>query len=174
MLIQLTGLSGAGKTTIAYGMQSLLEQEGRSIVIIDGDVYRQTLCKDLSFSREDRVENIRRLGKVAHGYVQEGYIAIIAAINPYEVARQELKKLYDAHTVWINCSLAELVRRDTKGLYKRALLPDDDPNKLNNLTGINDVFEIPTAAFVLDTTNNTVDESVRKLYGYMKAMGNWQ
>jgi adenylylsulfate kinase len=174
MLIQLTGLSGAGKTTIANQTKSLLDAEGRAVIIIDGDIYRQTLCKDLGFSKEDRIENIRRLGKLANDYSRQGYIAIIAAINPYEAARQELMKSYNAHTVWVNCNLDELIRRDTKGLYKRALLPDGDPGKLNNLTGINDVFEIPTSAFVLDTSKETVDESVRKLYSYIKAMGNRQ
>jgi adenylylsulfate kinase len=168
MLIQLTGLSGAGKTTIAKEVKTALDAAGHSTIIIDGDVYRQTLCKDLGFSKEDRQENIRRLGKLANEHAQEGSIAIVAAINPYEAIRQELVALYDAKTVWIDCSLEELIRRDTKGLYKRALLPDNDPNKLTNLTGVNDLFEQPVHAnLILHTSEETIAESVQKLYSFI-------
>ena len=168
MLIQLTGLSGAGKTTIAKEVKTLLDAAGRSTFIIDGDVYRQTLCKDLGFSKEDRQENIRRLGKLANEHAQEGSIAIVAAINPYEAIRQELVALYHAKTVWIDCNLEELIRRDTKGLYKRALLPDHDPNKLTNLTGVNDLFENPAHAdLILHTSEETIAESVQKFHSYI-------
>lgn len=147
----------------------MLEADGQQVIIIDGDVYRQTLCKDLGFSKEDRQENIRRLGKLGNEYSWRGYIAIVAAINPYQAIREELINDYQAKTVWIDCSLEELIRRDTKGLYKRALLPDGDPNKLTNLTGVNDQFEIPLQAdLVLDTANETADESADKLFKFIK------
>jgi adenylylsulfate kinase len=142
-LIQLTGLSGAGKSTLAMAVKSSLEKEGLPVEIIDGDNYRKTVCKDLGFSREDRMENIRRLGNLAHSFVQQQRIAIIAAINPYEEVRRELELNYGARTVWIYCPLNVLIERDTKGLYKRAFLPEGDPGKLSNLSGVNDPYEEP-------------------------------
>lgn len=145
MIIQLCGLSGAGKTTIARSVQRKAAASGLPIEIIDGDAYRESLCRDLSFSKEDRCENVRRLGFVASRLSDHGVVCIISAINPYETVRRELKMKY-AHvkTVHIDCSLNELISRDTKGLYKRALLPDNHPDKLNNLTGVNDPFEAPS------------------------------
>src|SRR5688572_24134009 len=101
MIIQLTGLSGAGKSTLAEGVKSLLEKQSLKIEIIDGDVYRKTLCKDLGFSKEDRIENIRRLGKAAWSFKEQADIIMIAAINPFEAIRNELKEKYGAKTVLI-------------------------------------------------------------------------
>lgn len=168
LLVQLTGLSGAGKTTLAENVRLSLEEQGLKAVVLDGDAYRKTLCSDLGFSREDRCENIRRLGKAAHGYVVNGHIAIIAAINPFEEVRRELQEKYDAQTVWIKCDLGILLQRDTKGLYKRALLPDDDPAKIFNLTGINDVYELPLAAdLIIDTGNEMPEQSASALFQFI-------
>lgn len=144
MIIQLCGLSGAGKTTIAKNVQRKAAAYGTPIEIIDGDNYRELLCRDLGFSKEDRCENIRRLGFVASRLSNHGVVSIISAINPYEAIRRELSASY-AHvkTVYIDCAVDELIARDTKGLYKRALLPEGHPDRLSNLTGINDPFEIP-------------------------------
>lgn len=171
----MTGLSGAGKTTIARQVKELLEKDGIAIVLVDGDEYRKTLCKDLGFSKEDRQENIRRLGKAAFDFVQDGKVAIIAAINPYEAIRQELKNNYNAKTVWVQCPLDELIKRDTKGLYKKALLPDDDPEKVKNLTGVNDVFETPLSAdIILYTDKETAENSAERLYLFILAALNRQ
>jgi adenylylsulfate kinase len=91
-IIQLTGLSGAGKTTLATKVVEQLKAKGIEAILIDGDVYRKTICKDLGFSKEDRLENIKRLGLVADEFSSLGKTVIIAAINPYEAARQELSK----------------------------------------------------------------------------------
>ncbi|MDP4261972.1 MAG: adenylyl-sulfate kinase [Bacteroidota bacterium] len=168
MIIQLTGLSGSGKTTLAGLVKQLLENDNRQVEVIDGDIYRKTLCKDLGFSREDRCENIRRLGAVAHSFVCMGKIAIIAAINPFEFVRLELKEKYLARTAWIKCDIGILSKRDTKGLYKRSLLPDDHPDKIFNLTGINDIYETPFSPdLVIDTGNETVGQSTQKLYQFI-------
>ncbi|MEI2737918.1 MAG: adenylyl-sulfate kinase [Chitinophagaceae bacterium] len=168
LLIQLTGLSGAGKSTIAGKVKDLLDEAGLPSVVIDGDEYRKTLCKDLGFSKDDRFENIRRLGKLAFSFTEKGIIAIIAAINPFEEIRKELRDEYGAKTVWVNCGLEELIRRDTKGLYKKALLPDNSPDKIHNLTGINDTFEEPAGAdLVLSTTSEMPAESAEKLYQFI-------
>jgi adenylylsulfate kinase len=168
MIFQFTGLSGAGKTSIAQALKTKLESQGLRTEVIDGDQYRQTICKGLGFSKEDRCENIRRLGKVAESFRNQNCIAIISAINPYEVVRQELKETYGAKTIWVNCEVDVLIDRDTKGLYKRALLPNDHPDKINNLTGINDTYEIPhNADLVLYTSRETLEESTEKVFAFI-------
>ena len=89
--IQLTGLSGAGKSTLSQAVAEFLERDGYLVEVIDGDIYRKTLCRDLGFSHQDRMENIRRLGAVAHSFSTQGKIAILSAINPFEQVRQELE-----------------------------------------------------------------------------------
>jgi adenylylsulfate kinase len=171
MVIQFTGLSGAGKTTLAQKVKLLLEQKQLKVEIIDGDVYRNTLCKDLGFSKEDRCENIRRLGKVAHEFSAAGSIAIIAAINPFEAIRNELDKKYAANTIWIKCAVNVLTERDTKGLYKRAALPDGHPDKIHNLTGVNDVYEVPALPHLaIDTASETPDISADKLFRFITGL----
>lgn len=168
MIIQLTGLSGAGKTTLVEGVKSLLEKHSFRIEIIDGDAYRKTLCKDLGFSKEDRMENIRRLGKAAWSFKDKADFILIAAINPFEVIRNELKEKYATKTVWIKCDIPVLIKRDTKGLYKRALLHDDHPDKIFNLTGVNDTYEIPAEPdLVIDTSNEPAGQSVHKFYEFL-------
>lgn len=168
LLIQLTGLSGAGKTTLAENIKLLSEAQQLKTEIIDGDIYRKTLCKDLGFSKADRGENIRRLGKAAHSFTGSKDIVIIAAINPFEQIRKELKEKYDAKTVWVKCDLDILLQRDTKGLYKRAMLPDDHRDKIFNLTGVNDMYEEPTSPnLVVDTGKETIEQSTQKIYQFI-------
>lgn len=165
----MTGLSGAGKTTLSYNIKGELEKRGYKTEVIDGDDYRQTLCKDLGFSRADRIENIRRLGFVGKILARNGVIVILSAINPYEEARRELKEnSRQIKTVWIDCDLETLQKRDTKGLYERAFLPDDHPDKLNNLTGVNDPFENPRDAdLIIKTDDETARESTAKLLNFI-------
>ena len=167
MIIQLCGLSGAGKTTISAHLQSKAAIHGIPVEIIDGDDYRRMLCRDLGFSKEDRCENIRRLGFVASRLAAYGVISIICAINPYDAIRKELKRLYQqVMTVYVDCPLEDLIVRDTKGLYKRAFLPDNHPDKLHNLTGVNDPFEAPAAPDLhLQTNVKTIDACVQELWG---------
>lgn len=114
------------------------------------------LCADLGLSKADRWENIRRLGQAAYVFTGSRYVVIIAAINPFEEARRERKEKYGVKTVWINCSITVLIERDTKGLYKRALLPENHPEKLNNLTGINDDYDLPsTCDLIINTHQQT-------------------
>jgi adenylylsulfate kinase len=157
LLIQFTGLCGVGKTTLAYLVKEKLLSKGYKVEVIDGDEFRKHLCKDLTFSKEDREENIRRLGIVSNILARNGIITLLAAINPYETIRKEIREYGNqVKTVWINCELDALIQRDTKGLYKRAMLPSGHPNKLNNLTGINNTYDIPlTYDILIDTTNNS-------------------
>lgn len=171
ILIQLTGLSGAGKTTIANNVKNELENLCFKAEVIDGDEYRKSLCKGLGFSKDDRCENIRRLGFVGMKLAEHDVIAILAAINPYEEARGELQQKSDlVKTVWIDCDLETLKRRDPKGLYERAFLPEGDPNKISNLTGVNDPFEIPADPdLIIKTNEETESESTQKLLQFILA-----
>ena len=134
--------------------------------IIDGDEYRSVICKDLGFSKADRNENIRRLGFLASRFSAHGIVTIISAINPYDDIRKELVEKYEhVSIVHIDCPVATLINRDTKGLYKRSQLPDNDPNKIKNLTGINDPFEIPTDADLILNSDSEIQEvSAEKLF----------
>src|SRR5688572_29725952 len=109
MIIQLTGLSGSGKTTVSQLTRKLLEKKGIKVIIIDGDVYRASLCSDLGFSCKDRIENIRRLGIAGHEQSKNCDVVIIAAINPFEESRNALVEQYGAKTVWLDCDLSILI-----------------------------------------------------------------
>lgn len=150
-IIQLTGLSGSGKTTLSNALFEWGNHQHLKVKVIDGDVYRQTLCKDLGFSKADRLENISRLGAYAGSIADDYDLVCIAAINPYEEGRNNLRLKYGALLIWLKCDLKTLISRDPKGLYRKALLPDTHPDKIHNLTGLNDTFEIP------DLTDLTLD-----------------
>jgi adenylylsulfate kinase len=169
MFIQMTGLSGSGKSTIANKAKIELEKQGYRVEVIDGDYYREHLCKDLGFSKNDRNENIKRLGFVGNVLAKNGIISIMSAINPYEEIRAELRKFSNnTKTIYIKADIDTLIHRDPKGLYKRAMLPDNDPNKLKNFTGISDTFDPPLVCdLVIETDKQVEEESVKKLVKYI-------
>jgi len=173
MIIQFTGMSGAGKSTLAMAAKQILaiSHPRLNIEVIDADEYRKTVCADLGFSRADRQENMRRLAAVAAQFSRQGAIALIAAINPYEEVRTEIKARYDAPLVFIHCSLPELIRRDTKGLYHRALLPDNHPQNIGNLTGVNDPYELPsTPELILHTSEDSLPTCIGQLCAFLTSM----
>jgi adenylylsulfate kinase len=169
MIVLICGLSGAGKTTLAQNVKGKLEAQGTKAEIIDGDEYRKMLFKELSFSQQDRFENIRRLGFIANKFSKQGIIAIVSAINPFEEIRQELFQNYDdVKIVSLHCPVEILIERDTKGLYARALLPDGHPEKLYNLTGINDHFDVPQHPdLYLDSGSQSVAECTAILFDFI-------
>jgi adenylyl-sulfate kinase len=160
LFVQMTGLSGAGKTTIARALEKRLRARGFLVEIIDGDEYREGICRDLGFSKEDRNTNIRRLGFLGKVLARNNVITILAAINPYEEIRQELKEQGDfIKTVYIKCDLNTVVQRDPKGLYEKAIR-----GEVSNFTGISDPFEYPqNPDLVIDTSKESVSNSVSKL-----------
>jgi adenylylsulfate kinase len=167
-LFQMTGLSGAGKSSIANLLKNRLLAMNIKVEIIDGDEFRKTLCSDLGFSKEDRIENIKRLGFVANLLSRNEIITIIAAINPYNLARNELKERYHAKLIYVKCDVETLRQRDTKGLYERAFLPENHPDKIHNLTGVNDTFEIPeNPDLVIDTSEENLEDSLRKVLDFI-------
>lgn len=170
MIIQFCGLSGSGKTTLASNAKEYFKNKKINIEVLDGDEYRKGLCSDLGFSKEDRNINIRRLAFVASRFSQYNIIPIICAINPYESIRKEITASYPAvKTVYIRCSLEELIRRDTKGMYARAMLPDGHPGKIHNLSGVNDPFEEPANPdLVIETDSEGVLQSSENLVKFIE------
>jgi adenylylsulfate kinase len=169
MIILLCGLSGSGKTTLAQNVKIRLSGNDIPVEIIDADVYRQKLFPNLGYTKEDRFENIRRLGFIAGKLSGHGVVTIISAINPYDVIRRELIATYpDVKLIHIDCPVKILVQRDTKGLYKRALLPEGHPDKLTNLSGVNDPFQIPSSPDLYINTHITKQaEATEMLAGFI-------
>ena len=137
--IWFTGLSGAGKSTLARGLSAHLWNMSLRHKLLDGDELRRTICRDLGFTREDRDENIRRIGQSASDLNESGMIAIVAVISPYRNARLKARQRCDRFIeVFVDCSLDTLLRRDPKGLYGRALA-----GKIENFSGVSDPYEAP-------------------------------
>lgn len=148
--IWLTGLSGAGKSTIAGILAGRLERRGRTVTLLDGDVVRTHLSKGLGFSKDDRDTNIRRIGFVASEVVRHGGAVICAVVSPYESTRNEARQMVGPRSfvlVHVATPLEECERRDVKGLYARARR-----GEIRGLTGIDDPYEPPTAPDVVLTT----------------------
>jgi adenylyl-sulfate kinase len=160
VFIQMTGLSGAGKTTLAAAAKEELTSRGvRNIEIIDGDEYREGLCSDLGFSKDDRNTNIRRLGFVGRVLARNDVVVIMSAINPYEEVRQEI----GGKLVYIKTGLDAVIERDVKGLYAKAL-----SGEIPNFTGISDPFEEPSAPdLVMETDKDTVQDCTTQLCDFI-------
>src|ERR1700741_2098202 len=134
-----TGMSGAGKSTISHLLEQQLRALGAKVEVLDGDVVRTHLSKGLGFTKEDRDENIRRIGFVCELLTRQGVIAIAAAISPYRAIRDELRAAISPFVeVYVTCPLEVLLKRDVKGLYKRALT-----GEIPHFTGITDPYEPP-------------------------------
>ncbi|MBK4731760.1 adenylyl-sulfate kinase [Oxynema sp. CENA135] len=163
-----TGLSGAGKTTISRGVEKELRARGYSIEILDGDIVRTNLTKGLGFSKEDRDENIRRIGFVSHLLTRNGVIVLVSAISPYREMRREVRKrIGDFVEVFANAPLAVCEERDVKGLYKKARA-----GEIKQFTGIDDPYETPEEPEVnCHTDKESIDESVKKVLDYLASKG---
>jgi len=158
-VVWLTGLSGAGKSTIAFELERRLFQDGKIVYVLDGDKMRHGLCSDLAFSPEDRQENIRRVGEVAALIADTGLIVIAAFISPYRSDREMVRRMVPAGRfveVHVHADLEVCEERDPKGLYAKARA-----GVIKDFTGISAPYEAPDAAeVVLNTGESTPDECV--------------
>ncbi len=166
--IWLTGLSGAGKSTVANLLAKRLRDGGAKVEVLDGDVIRTNLSKGLGFSKEDRDTNIRRIGFVCSLLSRNGVIAIAAAISPYRSVRDEVRAINTNFVeVFADCPLDTLVERDVKGLYKKALA-----GEIKSFTGVSDPYEAPENPEVgLNSGAETPDESAEIVWEYLIRSG---
>jgi adenylylsulfate kinase len=158
-VLWLTGLSGAGKTTLAGRLVPELRARGLRVEVLDGDEVRTNLSKGLGFSKEDRDTNVRRIGYVARLLARNGVAAITAAISPYREVRREVRRAVeddgaDFVEVYVECPLEVLAERDVKGLYKRALA-----GEIQGFTGVSDPYEAPSTPDVTVRTHEEAAEA---------------
>lgn len=163
-----TGLSGAGKTTISQAVAEQLQAQGYQLEVLDGDIVRTNLTKGLGFSKEDRDENIRRIGFVSHLLTRNGVIVIVSAISPYRVAREEVReRIGDFVEVFVNAPLDVCESRDVKGLYKKARA-----GEIKQFTGIDDPYEAPINPEIECRTDlEDLEESVNKVMTKLQELG---
>jgi len=163
-----TGLPCSGKSTLAEIIAPELKRRGRGVEILDGDVVRTNLTKGLGFSKEDRDENIRRIGFVCGLLSKHGAIAISAAISPYRSVRDEVRsKIENFIEVYVETPLDLCIQRDVKGMYKKALAGD-----MKNFTGISDPYEPPLHPEILiQTQKESPEESAARILGRLERMG---
>jgi adenylylsulfate kinase len=165
-LFWFTGLSGAGKSTLAHSVEERLHQEGYRTFVLDGDNVRHGLCADLSFSDEDRKENIRRVGHMSMLYVEACIIVLTAFISPFRSDRDNVRKIAgpDFHEIYCQCSLEVCEDRDVKGLYKRARA-----GEIPDFTGISSPYEAPEFADLTVDTESQLEECGNSVFDYIAA-----
>ncbi|MEO0540370.1 MAG: adenylyl-sulfate kinase [Cyanobacteria bacterium P01_A01_bin.105] len=163
-----TGLSGSGKTTISQALAAKLRALDVKLEILDGDIVRTNLTKGLGFSKEDRDENIRRIGFVSHLLTRNGVIVLVSAISPYKAVRDEVRdRIGDFMEVYASAPVDVCAERDVKGLYAKAF-----SGEIKNFTGVSDPYEAPDHPEVnCETQNETLEESVDKVFSKLQEMG---
>jgi adenylyl-sulfate kinase len=163
-----TGMSGSGKSTLATLIAARLRARHARVEVIDGDIIRTQLCHGLGFSRDDRQENIRRIGFVCELLSRNGVIAIAAAISPYRACRDELRsRIANFIEIYMHCPVDVLVERDVKGLYKKAIA-----GEIPHFTGISDPYEPPvTPEVTVDSSKDSLEDSVASILRVLEARG---
>ncbi|WP_018625597.1 adenylyl-sulfate kinase [Kangiella aquimarina] len=165
-----TGLSGSGKSTVANAVESLLLENGNHSYLLDGDNIRHGLNKDLSFSEDDRVENIRRIGEVTKLFTDAGLIVLSAFISPFKADRQQVRELHGVGEfveVFVDTPLEVCEQRDPKGLYKKARAGD-----IKNFTGLDSPYEAPEAPEIhLKTDQQSVDKLAQQVLQHLRDNG---
>ena len=169
-LLWFTGLSGSGKSTLAHAVEEKLHSLGYKTIVLDGDNIRQGLCKDLGFSVEDRIENLRRIGEVSKLFVEAGIITLAAYISPYISARNNIREILaqgDFFEIYCMCPLDICEARDVKGMYKRAR-----SGEILSFTGISAPYEEPeNPEIIINTDSQSLEESIEVVMGFLKKVG---
>ena len=169
-VVWFTGLSGSGKSTISEIVQKKLFASDHLAYVLDGDNIRHGLNKDLGFSPEDRVENIRRIGEVAKLFREAGVIVLTAFISPYRKDRDAVREIIDDgrfFEVYVNADIETCKKRDPKGLYEKAIA-----GKIPEFTGISAPYEAPVSPeLTVDTTSESAEQSAQKVMDFLKASG---
>jgi adenylyl-sulfate kinase len=160
-----TGLSGAGKSTLSEKVAGELRRRGLKVEVLDGDEVRTNLSAGLTFSKEDRDINIKRIGYVCKLLTRNGVWCISAAISPYRDVRDYNRaQIGNFVEIYVECSIEKLTERDVKGLYKKALA-----GEIKNFTGVSDPYEPPLKAEItVNSEKETVDQSLQKILGYLE------
>ena len=170
VVLWFTGLSGSGKSTIAHALEGRLYDRGCTTYVFDGDNVRHGLCSDLGFDREDRSENIRRIGEMVRLFVDAGFIALTAFISPFREDRDRLKSIIgeaDLIEIYCQCDIAVCEKRDVKGLYARAR-----KGEIPDFTGISSPYEEPLAPdLVLDTDKLDLEQTLDKIENLLVERG---
>jgi adenylyl-sulfate kinase len=163
-----TGLPSAGKSTLADLLAPELRRRGHGVEVFDGDVVRTHLCKGLGFSKEDRDENIRRIGFVCAMVTRHGGAAIAAAISPYRAIREEVRgKVQNFVEVYVKTAVETCIQRDVKGLYKKALA-----GEIKGFTGVDDPYEAPAnPELIILTEEETPQESAARIVRKLEELG---
>ena len=166
--IWFTGLSGAGKSTIAGLLEQELRNRGRLVEVLDGDVVRTHLSKGLGFSRADRDTNILRIGWVCEVLSRNGVVAIAAAISPYRATREQVRaRIGNFVEVFVDCPLDACIDRDVKGLYRKALA-----GEIKEFTGVSDPYEAPlNPEITVHTDREAPAESATRIIAYLEQTG---
>ncbi|RKY96096.1 MAG: adenylyl-sulfate kinase [Candidatus Hydrothermota bacterium] len=166
--IWFTGLPSSGKSTIANRVAEILKNKGYKVEQLDGDVTRKYLSKGLGFTKEDRDENIRRVGFVAKLLTRNGVFVTAAFVSPYREIRDEIRKeIGNFVEVYVKCPVEVCIERDVKGMYKKAL-----KGEIKNFTGIDDPYEEPlNPEVIVETDKETVEESVGKVMRKLAELG---
>ncbi len=167
--IWFTGLSGAGKSTLSLRVKEEINRRGlHKVEVLDGDIVRTNLSKGLSFSKEDRDTNIRRIGFVCSLLSRNDAIAIAAAISPYQSVRDEVRQTIGRFVeVYCHCPIEVLAERDVKGLYKKALA-----GEIKHFTGVSDPYEAPeNPEVVIESGSESIDESVARIMRKLEDLG---
>ena len=163
-----TGLPCSGKTTIADKLAPILRERGKNVERLDGDIVRKGLTRDLGFSKEDRDMNIERVTFVAKLLTRNNVIVLATFVSPYIDRRQKTREEIGNYIeVYVKASVEECIKRDVKGMYKKALA-----GEIKNFTGVDDPYEAPpTPEIIVDTDNETIEESVNKILEYLEKQG---
>jgi adenylyl-sulfate kinase len=168
VVLWFTGLSGAGKSTLAEAIAPKLRAHGKKVEILDGDVVRTHLSKGLGFSRDDRDTNIARIAFVAHLLARNGVTVLVAAISPFRETRDKARALIgDFVEIHVAPPLDECIKRDVKGLYKKAI-----SGEIQQFTGISDPYEEPLSPELrIDTSSIGVDAGAAQILGKLRELG---